>query len=140
VDGSRGASRYLDAQVGPPDMVASDEQAELVTTLRQIRKALDVFELDDKKLVNALKASMAGAEALRGPGFRITWKPTKERTTTDWKAVAAVYRDELLSLQRAVMGDTSEAVTAYDAIEAQHTTTGEGTRPFRVNFEEGEGS
>lgn len=138
VDGSRGASRYLDAQVGPPDMVASEEQAELVTTLRQIRKALDVFELDDRKLVNALKASMAGAEALRGPGFRITWKPTKERTTTDWKAVAAVYRDELLALQRAVMGDVSVAVATYNGVEALNTTTGEGTRPFRVGWTEEE--
>jgi predicted phage-related endonuclease len=141
VDGSRGASRYLDSQVGPPDMVASEEQVAYVMSLRSVRMERDTADELDRRLVNLLKASMAGAEALRGDGFRITWKPTKERTTTDWKAVAMAYRDQMLDFQKALVGeDVSLAERQLDEVVLLNTTTGEGTRPFRVNFEQGEGS
>ena len=116
IDASRAASRYLDRIQGPPDMEASEEQASLVASLRSVRNALRRAEEDEGRLINLLKASMAGAEALRGPGFRIAWRPTKERRSVDWKAVAA---------------DLAPPAEVID----RHTTVSEGTRPFRVAWE-----
>ena len=80
-------------------------------------------------VVNRLKDSMAGAERLVGEDFAISWRRTKPRTTTDWQALAEEYRWMLV---------TSVGVVELNEIEKRHTTTSEGTRPFRVTFEEGE--
>lgn len=117
VDGSRGASRYLDRTLGPPEMVASDEQTTLARQLAATRALLERSEGDERLLVNRLKESMAGAESMRGPGFRVTWKPTKERQSVDWRGVALE------------MG-------ASPVLVERHTTTQEGSRPFRVTFTE----
>ena len=127
VDASQAASRYLDRVRGPEEMVASAEQAALVASLQGVRDALRRAEEDEKRLVNQLKASMAGAEALRGPGFRIAWRPTKERVSVDWHKVAHV--------MYSLAGIPPET---YDAEVARHTTVSEGTRPFRVSFDEPE--
>jgi putative phage-type endonuclease len=137
VDGSRGASRHLDRMAGPPEMAADEGQAAMAQALRAVRAALAVKEADERLLVNRLKESMAGAYAMTGEGWRVSWRPSKERTTVDWKAVAAAYRAELLAFHEALGGDgTAEAAEALDAIESLHSATGEGARPFRVTFDE----
>jgi hypothetical protein len=51
------------------------------------------------------------------------------------------YRDQMLDFQKALVGeDVSLAERQLDEVVLLNTTTGEGTRPFRVNFEQGEGS
>jgi predicted phage-related endonuclease len=128
VDASRAASRALDRIQGPPDMVASDEQAALAAQLRAVRRQLEEAEATERLIVNMIKDSMAGAYALAGPGFRVAWRPTKGRTTVDWKLVALDYR-RLLSRFDANDAD-------LDVIESLHTTVSEGARPFRVSYEE----
>ena len=115
-DASVAASRYLDRVRGEPEMTATEEQAALVASLQGVRDALRRAEDDERRVINQLKASMAGAEALRGPGFRIAWKPTRERTTVDWRGVA-------------------EEMNASPVLVARYTTVSEGSRPFRVSWE-----
>lgn len=53
----------------------------------------------------------------------LTWKQSKERQETDWRAVA----DELRESLRGEMSDAQ-----YISLTQQHTTTKEGARPLRV--------
>lgn len=117
LDGSRGAGHMLDRVVGPPEMAADDEQRRLVLTLHRLRQRMKDDAAQEALVVNRLKQSMAGAEALTGDGFRITWKRAKPRTITDWRAIVEELRPgaELL---------------------ARHTQEKDGTRPFRVTVEE----
>jgi predicted phage-related endonuclease len=139
MDGSRAASRFLDSRVGPPEVQADEGQAALAERLRRIRAAIKADEEAERLLVNRLKESMDGAYAMRGEGWRVSWKPSKARSTTDWRSVAAAYRTELLAFHEALGGDaTTEAAEALDAIEGLHSATGEGSRPFRLTFEEGD--
>lgn len=121
VDGSRGAGRALDRIEGPPDMVADGDQSAMVTRLGQLKAAMKAAESEHDLLVNRLKESMQGAYTLAGQGFHVTWKPSKPRTTTDWRGVA-------------------EEMGASPVLVARYTTTGEGARPFRLTLEEGEQS
>lgn len=127
VDGSRGASRHLDRIEGPPEMEADDDQAVLAARLQAVKRTVKASEAEHDELVNRLKDSMHGSYALIGHGFRVAWKPSKGRTSTDWKGVAA----------RLGLDAAPDALTS--AVE-EYTTTGEGARPFRVTFDtEGEG-
>ncbi len=121
VDGSRAAGRYLDRMEGPPEMVATSEQQMVAARLRHVRAAMKLADREHDELVNRLKESMAGAESLLGDGFRVAWKSTKPRTTTEWRAVAS----EL----------APEGGEAWQAALDRHTTTGEGSRPFRLTFD-----
>ena len=71
---------------------------------------------------------MAGTGVLTGEGFRVIWSAVKGRTTTDWKAVAAAYR-EIIEDPKAFLADPVAASLglpgALDAIESLHTTVGE---------------
>jgi putative phage-type endonuclease len=101
---------------------ATTEQEELVAALRALRMRLSSLELDEQRVTDLLKDSMAGGLALVGGGWRVTWKPTKDRVLTDWKAAL----------------DAAEAngldVRSY--VEAQ-TTTVPGSRPFRLTYSGG---
>lgn len=138
VDGSRAASRHLDRQEGPPEMQADIDQAALAARLQAIRRTLKTAEAEESEVINRLKESMHGSYALVGHGFKVAWKPSKPRTTTDWKLVAKAYRDVL---EMAGEWDREtlavHASTDYlDTLVSLHSATGEGTRPFRVTFEE----
>ncbi len=124
VDGSRETSRWLDTMANSAvdagiDAEADDNQESIARMLRTTRETLRLAETVEARLVNELKASMVGGYALHGNGWRVSWKPTKERNRTDWKALAET------------LGAPPEVVAAW-------TTTEAGTRPFRVTFEEEE--
>jgi predicted phage-related endonuclease len=131
IDGSEATRRAL-LRLYPRDddtfMEPTPELIALMAEWYEARPAAKAATEHEDRVKNAIRGVLgehAGAEC---DAWKVTHKLGKGRSTTDWKAVAAVYRDELLSLQRAVMGDDREAVTAYDAIEQRFTTTGEGTR------------
>lgn len=126
-DGSRAAMRHLDKLRGDEEAQASAEQATLMGALRLARKRLADVETEERAIVAALKASMAGTGVLTGDGFRVVWSATKGRTTTDWRAVARV------------MGSIAGiAPEAYDAEVERHTTVGEPSTSFRPQWDEEE--
>jgi putative phage-type endonuclease len=137
MDGSRGASRYLDSLPAEDiPMMASAEQDILVAERQRLKRAQAEAGQRIDLVENRIKESMMGSYRLESRDYHVIWKPTKPRTTTDWRSVAALYRDSLLMLESAMSGETSAAVAAYDAIETAHTTTGKGSRPFTVYEEE----
>ena len=67
----------------------------------------------------AIEGRMGDAAVMTGPGFRVTWKRTKDREETDWKAVAAELIAPLPEPDRA-------------AVVGRHVTVRPGFRPLRV--------
>ena len=125
IDGSAGASRALDRLSGPEELQADAEQAEMVRQLTDLRARMKADSDTERLIVNRLKDSMAGAEALVGDRFRISWRRSKPRRSTDWHAVATHYRSMVQAPPETL-----------DEIEQRHTEEKEGSRPFRLTTEE----
>ena len=104
------------------EIAADNDVAEAVRALLDTRASRKRLEEDEERLETAIKARMADAAAMTGPGWRITWKRTKDRDETDWKAVAA----SLL----ATLSETDRATAV-----APHTVVRPGFRPFRVTLD-----
>ncbi len=101
------------------ELEADSELSEAVLELLRLRASRDVIQATEAKLEDAIKAKMADHARLIGPGFTVTWKRTKDITSTDWKALAAD-----------LLGDLPDEIR--QAIEGKHSTTRPGSRPFRV--------
>ena len=101
------------------EIEADGDTAEAVRALLELRGQIKRMEGDEERLVAAIQARMADAAVMTGQGFRVTWKRTKDRTETDWKALGA----ELLA---------GMAETDRTAAVGSHTVTRPGFRPLRV--------
>jgi predicted phage-related endonuclease len=101
------------------EMVADDELAEAVLELLRLRAARDGIDTAEERIKAAVQTRMADAARLVGAGWTVTWKRTKDITSTDWKSVADGLLRQLPEAQR-------------DALVSLHSTTRPGARPFRV--------
>jgi putative phage-type endonuclease len=101
------------------ELEADAEIEEAVTELLRLRALKADTEAACDRIESAVKARMATATRLVGAGWSVTWKRTKDRTTTDWAALA----DGLL---RQMAEDEREALIGL------HSRVAPGFRPFRV--------
>jgi putative phage-type endonuclease len=101
------------------EMVADQETAEAVAALVALREQRKALEEQEEAVETAIKSRMGEAATLRGQGFRVTWKRTKDSETVDWKSVADGLLRQLPEPER----------TALVGIA---TTVRPGFRPFRV--------
>ena len=122
LDGSDETRRHLDSLGGTGTMRATDEQSRLMAALRAARRDKAGAEEDEARIRNLLVASMAGMERVDGPGWHITWKSYKGRTTTVWKDVA--------------MGLAKGRGRLLKSLLAAHTSIGGSSRPFTPHWEE----
>jgi len=97
-----------------PDVV------EAVRALIDIRSSRKRLEDDEDRLMSAIQARMGDAAAMRGPGWQITWKRTKDRTDTDWKSLASGLLNALSETDR-------------QTVVGLHSTVKPGFRPFRLS-------
>ena len=104
------------------EMLADVSLAETVTTLVEARRTRKAIEADEERLETAIKSRMGDFASLRGPGFHVTWKRTKDGTATDWKAVA-----------EAVLAPLPE--TERVAFVGPFVTVRPGFRPLRVTLD-----
>jgi putative phage-type endonuclease len=104
------------------EMVADESLAEHVRQLRAAREMKRQAEAIEEAQESAIKTRMADFAVLTGPGFRVTWRRTKDRATTDWRQIADGLLQELPAEQR-------------DALLASHTRVELGFRPLRVTFD-----
>lgn len=115
-DGSEAAARAL-ARMYPTDsgaeMVADEEATADVAALLALRARMSEAETAERELESRIKARMGEISTLRGAGFRVTWKRTKDAAVVDWQTVA-------------------KAAGADDALVAAHTTSRAGSRRFVV--------
>jgi putative phage-type endonuclease len=122
VDGSEATQRALAAMYPRGTELASleadEDLAGWMGELRNIRRGESAIAKQRDELEARIKAAMlaAGAERIVAAGIgEIPWRPVKDRETTDWKAIAAGYR-ELLE------ADTFD-VERIEQIEAEYTTS-----------------
>ena len=101
------------------EMAADGELDEAARALLDVRAAIARHEETEKQLVRAITDRMGDAALLTGSGWHATWKATRDRTETDWRAVA----ESLL----ATLGETDRA-----AVVAPFTSVRRGMRPFRL--------
>jgi putative phage-type endonuclease len=101
------------------EIEADADTAEAVRALLDIRAHIARMETDEKRLKAAIEARMGDAAVMTGPGFRVVWKRTKDRTEQDWRAIA----EEAL----APLAETERA-----ALVGRHVIVRAGMRPLRV--------
>lgn len=105
------------------EMTADSDLTTAVTALRTVRSHRKALQDDEERIETAIKGRMGECASLVGPGFRVTWKRTKDREETDWRSVADGLLRQLPETERA-------------ALVGIHTAVRAGFRPFRVVFEE----
>lgn len=107
------------------EMLADADLTAAVRALVDTRDARKRLEQSETAIEDAIKARMSDAARLTGDGFTVTWKRTKDTTTTDWKLVADGLLRQLPESERT-------------ALVGLYTTAREGFRPFRVTLAKGE--
>lgn len=101
------------------EIEADAEVEEAVANLLRLRaQRADIDDACDR-IESAVKARMATATRLVGKGWTVTWKRTKDRTTTDWASLADGLLRQLPDAER-------------EALVGLHSRTEPGFRPFRV--------
>lgn len=120
---SRAAAEYLAKRFPKherPMLVADAEARKALEHLRAAREAADLAEREKADAEVRVKELLKDAEGIEAEGIgRVTWRASKERSTTDWKAVA-------------------EEAKAPPELIKKHTATKPGPRVMRVSFSEGE--
>ena len=101
------------------EMVAGGLVVEAVQTLIDVRGRLRALKEDEDRLEVLIKQTMGEASTLIGPGWRVSWRRTKDLELTDWKVVAEGLLRQLPEAER-------------EALVSLYTTVKEGYRPFRV--------
>lgn len=104
------------------EIEADPDVAEAVTALIATRQSIKRLEAAEDALDLAIKARMGDAAVLRGDGWTVTWKRTKGRAITDWRALA---ESEL----------ATHSAEERDALMDLHTRLDAGVRPFRVTVD-----
>ena len=122
IDGSDATRRYLTDRY-PEDrghqLIPDAELVDLVVQMRDARAWGTLAAVEQQRLENAVKARMADAALVEGPGWRITWKNSKPSLVTDWEAVA-----------RSLAPSGSLLIETV----AAHTKTKTGSRRFLPTF------
>ncbi len=101
------------------EMVADGQLAGAVAELVRIRAERRHLEEMEEGFETAIKSRMGEVAVLRGDGFHVTWKRTKDREETDWRSLADGLLRQLPETERA-------------AFVGLHTTVRPGFRPLRV--------
>jgi putative phage-type endonuclease len=133
VDGSEATRRAL-ARLHPREagtiLAPSLEMDAIALQLRDAKAAAKDAADQQATLENAIRALLGDAPGVEGDGYRISWTRNADSERTDWKAVAAGYRE--------LLEPTTEA-DQLDAIASLHTATVEGPRVLRTRFRNEEG-
>jgi putative phage-type endonuclease len=101
------------------EMAADAELVEAVTALIALRAQRKDMEAAEERIETAVKARMEAVARLKGPGWTVHWKRSKDRTKVDWASIA----DGLLR---------QLPEEARGPLVSLHTTTEPGFRPFRI--------
>lgn len=101
---------------------ADDETIAAVAELLRTRAAQESLNEREEALIVAIQTRMGPAALLTGPGWRVSWKRSKDATYTDWKSVAQ-------GLLRTLTDEEGATLTSI------HTIHKAGSRPFVVRKE-----
>jgi predicted phage-related endonuclease len=101
------------------EMAADPDLTAAVKALVDLRSQRKRMEDSEAAIEDAIKARMGPVARLMGDGFTVTWRRTKDVTTTDWKALSDGLLRQLPEEQR-------------EPLIGLHSSLREGFRPFRV--------
>lgn len=101
------------------EMVADADLDAAVRALAEARSQRKAIEAQEEALETAVKTRMGEFAVLRGKGWHVTWKRTKDREETDWRSLAT-------GLLRLVPETEREALVGI------HSSVRQGFRPFRL--------
>lgn len=152
-DGSEGYREYI-KQLYPKsrDVVleASDMQNTRGHELTEVRKQLALLEMEKGRLEDAFKLELKDAAELHGDDWYILWRKNKDSVKVAWKEMAALLSEKVRFLSGvfaepkriALYHDDPKAAAALVAdmaeflkkLEAAHTTTSMGARPFNFKL------
>ena len=104
------------------EMPADEWAASQVRQLAALREQRKQVESLEEQIESAIKGRMGDTAILRGDGWHVTWKRTKDSEQIDWKSIA----DGLLR----TLPESDRA-----AIVGLHASVRSGFRPFRLVFE-----
>ena len=100
--------------------------AVLADDLHDARELFTEAETSKRAAENAVKDRMGDLATLLGPGFKVTWKRSKDSVVTDHEAAFIE-----LSAMAGLRGITPDEV---EGVREKHTTTKPGTRRFLPKF------
>lgn len=125
VDHSESAYRMLQ-RIYPenrePLRPATSEEILLATQLHQVTREIDRDELQRAYCLNRLRGCIALADGITGPGFKVTWRRTRDRRVVNWEHA---FRHATCDMEE----------TAIDHLIQAATETKLGTRVLRPTFE-----
>jgi len=101
------------------ELMADQELEQAVAALIAIRDRKALLARDEEALENAIKDRMGEAAIMRGRGWHIIWKRTKDSEQVDWRAVADTLLRQLPEPERKALVESA-------------TTVKPGFRPFRL--------
>src|SRR5205823_5075211 len=106
------------------DAIPADERiTAMVAQLREDRARYAEAKAIRDGTENALKAALDDATFVKGDGFSVIYRRTKDKTKVAWEQIAGSYR--------MLLGDRSD----LDTIQDLYTRTEPGTRPLLVKWE-----
>ena len=133
VDGSE-ATRKAIARLYPDDngeqMPPTAELRALMGELQQAIPAEKAATEEVGRLKNAIRSALGDHSGAESDEWRISFRKSKPRRTTDWRALASHYRSMVAAPDEVL-----------DEIEQRHTEEKEGPRPLTTRWakEEGQG-
>lgn len=104
------------------EMLADEALEGAVLDLSKVRAERKRLAAVEEDYETAIKDRMREFSVLRGQGWHVTWKRTKDSTSVDWKSVADGLLRQLPETER-------------DALVGIGTTVRQGFRPMRVVFD-----
>lgn len=78
-----------------PLRIATAEETELVEDYRTVRESCAMLQDRMDDLEAEIKLAIADTEGIAGPGFKITWKKTRDSFRTNWEAIAKGLRSRV---------------------------------------------
>lgn len=141
---------YVETRTQPPkvgpvsivvreDAVGADERiTALVAQLRDDRARHAEAGLIRSSTEDALRDAMGDVAMVKGEGFKIIYRPGKERVKVDWQQVARAYRNliEQHGLDLTFAQLETQIPGGLDTIESVYTRTEAGSRPLIVKWED----
>lgn len=125
-DQSEAAKRMLQ-QLYPreqePLRPATGPEILFVSQLRQVTHEIDRYEQQRNWCLNQLRAHIGLADGIEGPGFKVTWRRTKDRRTVNWE-----------SLAKSLLEKTVQSTEIKKMWVDEHTETKPGMRVLRPWF------
>ena len=115
---------------GETIVLATQTQAEAIDRWRAAKEKRAEWELEEERWKIQVQQAIGDATGIVSGGTTITWKKNKDtvQLLTDWRAVAEVYREQILHLNPASKPLADAVIQKF----TKATTTKEGPRVLRV--------